>query len=51
MQSLYVGPSEDEEETELVSQFNPNPFADNFTIFPCSKKGGIFITENILYGW
>lgn len=47
---MYVGPSEDEA-ADLLSQFEPNPFAIDFVCVPCTKKGGIFITENILFGW
>lgn len=34
---------------ELLSQFNPNPFADEFECTPNDVKGGIYITENILF--
>lgn len=49
-QSSYVGYAE-EEAADLLSQFDPNPFADDFVCVPCTKKGGIFITENILFAW
>lgn len=36
---------------ELFAQFKPNPFASDFECTQNDVKGGIFITENILYGW
>lgn len=50
LQNLYVGFAE-EEATDLLTQFDSNPFADDFNCVPCMKKGGIYITENILYAW
>lgn len=47
IQTLYVGPFDDYD--ELLTQFKPNPFADDFECIPNDVKGGIYITENILY--
>lgn len=45
---MYVGPSERYD--EIFGQFQPNPFAEDFECTPNDVKGGIYITENILYG-
>lgn len=45
---MYVGPSDKYD--ELLAQFQPNPFASEFECTPNDVKGGIHITENILYG-
>lgn len=42
-----MGPSNDYE--ELLIQFQPNPFADDFECLPNDVKGGIYITDNISY--
>lgn len=47
LQTLYVGPAMDY--GELVEQFKPNPFAEDFECIPNDVKGGIYITENIVY--
>ncbi|XP_031621594.1 probable ATP-dependent RNA helicase DHX34 [Contarinia nasturtii] len=47
LKTLYVGPMDDY--SELLSQFKPNPFADDFECTPNDVKGGIQITDNILY--
>lgn len=47
IQTLYVGPYENYD--ELLAQFKPNPFADDYECTPNDVKGGINITENILY--
>lgn len=38
-----------EDYSELLSQFKPNPFSDEFECAPNDVKGGVYITENILY--
>lgn len=47
-QTLYVGQMCDAD--ELLGQFVPNPFANDFECTRNDMKGGIYITENILYG-
>lgn len=46
---MYVGPMENGD--ELLNQFKPNPFADDFECSVNDAKGGIYITENILFAW
>lgn len=45
MKNLYVGP--DSSLMEVIY----NPFTDNFEKRPNTVKGGIYLTENITYGW
>lgn len=47
--AIYVG--EEQNIEDLLAQFKPNPFSEEFECVPNYKKGGIFITENILYSW
>lgn len=49
LKTLYVG--EDQNTDELLAQFKPNPFGEEFECVPSLNKGGIHITENILYSW
>lgn len=49
-QTLYVGP-EDDDHANLLSQFESNPFAEEFVCSQNATKGGVYITENILFGW
>jgi ATP-dependent RNA helicase DHX34 len=46
MKTIYVGPFEN---VDLI--LDPNPFADDFQCLANSSKGGVYITENIIYGW
>lgn len=48
LKSLYKG-LRDEEYAPLL--LNPNPFSEHFTCVLNDVKGGVFVTENISYGW
>lgn len=45
IQTLYSG------QTSADILLDPNPFADDFECVANTKKGGVFITENICYNW
>lgn len=47
VKTMYKGPSFGEEAIEV----DPNPFADGFVAVANETKGGVHITENIVYGW
>lgn len=49
LKTLYVG--EEQSIEDLLAQFKPNPFNDELECVPNVNKGGIYITENILYSW
>lgn len=49
LKTLYVGQEQNIE--DLLVQLKPNPFNDEFECVPNVNKGGIYITENILYSW
>lgn len=53
LKTLYKGPSleEDEEDEERMELPDPNPFAEDFQPLRNETKGGVYLTENITYGW
>lgn len=49
LKTLYVGEQQNIE--DLLAQFKPNPFDSQFECVRNENKGGIYITDNILYSW
>lgn len=48
LKTLYKGLREENYESLLL---DPNPFSESFTCILNDVKGGVFVTENISYGW
>ena len=48
LKTLYKGMRDEDYETLLLE---PNPFSEKFTCVLNDVKGGVFVTENITYGW
>ena len=46
VKTMYKGPSFDQS-----VEIDPNPFAEDFKPVVNDTKGGVHITENIVYGW
>lgn len=36
---------------EAHPAIQPNPFDENFECKPHEKKGGVFVTDNVVYNW
>lgn len=48
LKSLYKLP-DCEDYSQII--LNPNPLSDDFECIVNSVKGGVFLTENLTYGW
>lgn len=48
LKTLYKGQRDENYESLLL---DPNPFSSHFTCVLNDVKGGVFVTENISYGW
>lgn len=48
LKTLYKGIREEDYEQLML---DPNPFSESFTCVHNDVKGGVFVTENITYGW
>lgn len=48
LKTLYKGERDENYEPLLLE---PNPFSDQFVCHQNNVKGGVFVTENITYGW
>lgn len=43
---LYHGP-----DGEAQANLDPNPFEEGFECHPHEKKGGVYVTDNVVYNW